>query len=79
MPSISSLTTNPVLVSSLVRILEIDEVEFREKCKIVVTSIAGASEFSSVYKVVVNDSRDGGEEWAWFMKVTEGEGMVRGM
>lgn len=76
MPSTSSLETNPVLISSLARILEIEEGEFEKRCKVSVTSIGGESGFSSVYKMRVFEND---QEWLWFLKVVEGEGMVRGM
>jgi len=76
MPSTSSLETNSVLISSLARILEIEEGVFEKRCRVSVTSIGVGSEFSSVYTVGVFEN---GEEWLWFLKVVEGEGMVRGM
>lgn len=76
MPSTSSLEINPVLISSLARILEIGEDEFKKRWKVYVTSISAGSNFSSVYKVGVVGN---GEEWLWFLKVVDGEGMARGM
>ncbi|KAF8426564.1 Fructosamine kinase-domain-containing protein [Tirmania nivea] len=75
MTSTSTLETNPVLISSLARILEIEEGEFEKRCKVSVTSISGGSQFSNVYKVGVFENN---EEWLWFLKVVEGEEMVRG-
>ena len=76
MPSTSSLERNPVLISSIARILGIEVGEFEKSCKVSITSIGGGNRFSSVYKVGVLEN---GEEWLWFLKVVEGEGMVRGM
>ena len=85
MPSEAFLYSHPVIKSSLAKILEINRDEFDQRCRLSVTEIGGGSGFSSTYKLLVRDSgaegledRKGCVEWTFFMKVVEGEGMVRG-
>lgn len=85
MPSEAFLCSHPVIKSSLAGILEINRDQFDRRCRLSVTEIGGGSGFSDTYKLLVRGSgadnledRKGDVDWTFFMKIVEGEGMVRG-